>query len=444
MVYRRFAVAPCAFLVLVCALCANLVLCAGCKNGTKKYVAPLTPGELKKNQVESALENFINGMSAEQKISQLFLVSVDGTEAHLSATAKKIPPCGYILFSRNFTGQPEQIIALTGNVQSFYARQSEQNAQGCVPPLFAVDQEGGVVNRLSGIASALPSPAFVARKFSPDAAEKLYAYAAEQIASLGIHVNLAPVVETSGSHNGGFLASRSFGDTEKVLLYGGAFIRSCAAHGVFCVLKHFPGNTNDDPHSGLPILSGTQEQVNELYVQPFERMLNTVELSDFAFPRAGVLMSHTVVPAFDTENPSCLSYKTVSGILQNELHFGGLVLSDDLYMGALDKAGFSPVAASQAALRAGVHLLMLSRPVYWTFIPKLAACMEDDFAFAETVERALKTVLKAKLCMGLMELAVSGDGTAQLISAPLEKLYNPQKQLERFLDAKTEALKAGF
>ena len=173
-------------------------------------------------------------------------------------------------------------------------------------------------------------------------------------------------------------------------------------------------------------------------------MLNTVELSDFAFPRAGVLMSHTVVPAFDTENPSCLSYKTVSGILQNELHFGGLVLSDDLYMGALDKAGFSPVAASQAALRAGVHLLMLSRPVYWTFIPKLAACMEDDFAFAETVERALKTVLKAKLCMGLMELAVSGDGTAQLISAPLEKLYNPQKQLERFLDAKTEALKAGF
>lgn len=72
MVYRRFAVAPCAFLVLVCTLCANLVLCAGCKDDTKTYVAPLTPGELKKNQVENALENFIKGMSAEQKISQLF------------------------------------------------------------------------------------------------------------------------------------------------------------------------------------------------------------------------------------------------------------------------------------------------------------------------------------------------------------------------------------
>ena len=209
----------------------------------------------------------------------------------------------------------------------------------------------------------------VARFLGPEKAEELYLYAAYQLAALGIHVNFAPIAETAGGHNADFLGRRSFGSAEQVKTYASAFVRAFNKGGIFCVLKHFPGNSNEDPHRTLPVLEGSEADIRELYVSPFAFLISLLaETRDFEitaadpFPFAGVLMSHAVVPAFDAENPACFSRAAVTGLLKDELHFDGLIFSDDLYM--LDGKLFSVADCVIKALRSGVHMCMLSRPSY--------------------------------------------------------------------------------
>ena len=193
-----------------------------------------------RDKIEAAFDRLIGSLSLEEKLCQLFIVSVDGTVSSASAISYDIPPGGYILFARNFTGKPEQIIALTDSTRNFYAAQRTQKrteksaGKGeCLPPFFAIDHEGGEVNRLRGIASPLPSAEAVARLLGPEKAEELYLYAAYQLAALGIHVNFAPVAETAGEHNAAFLGRRSFGSAEQVEVYASAFVRAFNKGGIF-------------------------------------------------------------------------------------------------------------------------------------------------------------------------------------------------------------------
>lgn len=280
-----------------------------------------------------------------------------------------------------------------------------------IPPFFAIDHEGGEVNRLRGIASPLPSAQSVARFLTPEEAEKLYTYAAEQIAALGIHVNFAPLAETFGSHNAEFLGRRSFGTAEQVETYASAFVRAFNKGGVFCVLKHFPGNTNDDPHTVQPVLNGSASEIENLYFTPFSSVLTFLRLSCygqfsglFPFPTAGVLMSHARVQVFDEKNPACFSPVLIRDILQNKLGFDGLVFSDDLYMGALASQDFSPAEAAEKALRAGVHIFMLSRSVYRDFIPDIAAKAASDPDLSSLIDNAVIKIVRAKIFMGLIRL----------------------------------------
>lgn len=459
----------CAFILLLLTGCTirNGGVCTGI---SEQGTADKTSEQKTEVPQNNPFADFIASMTLEEKICQLFIVGVDGTEASTSAVMYDIPPGGYILFTRNFTGSAEQIIKLTGDVQTFYAELRSNPAESSfpctygdcpaaarrIPPFFAIDHEGGEVNRLRGIASPLPSAQSVARFLTPEEAEKLYAYAAEQIAALGIHVNFAPLAETLGSHNAEFLGRRSFGSFEQTKTYAAAFIRSFTKNNVFCVVKHFPGNTNDDPHTVQPILSGSASEIENLYFSPFASVLSFLRLSCygqfsglFPFPTAGVLMSHARVQAFDEKNPACFSPVLIRDILQNKLGFDGLIFSDDLYMGALASSDFSPAEAAEKALRAGVHIFMLSRSVYRDFIPDLAAKAASDPDLSLLIDNAVTKIVRAKIFMGLIQLKPtvytegfpldSNGRSLESISfeaVPLDNLYNPQKQIQRFNEAK--------
>ncbi|WP_432963024.1 glycoside hydrolase family 3 N-terminal domain-containing protein [Treponema sp. OMZ 840] len=398
-------------------------------------------------QKKEALADYIRSMTLEEKICQLFLVSVDGTEAGTSAILYDIPPGGYILFSRNFTGSAEQIIDLTGSVQQFYASLKEKNKYN-IPPFFSIDHEGGEVNRLRGIASPLPSARSVARFLKPEEAEELYTYAAEQIAALGIHVNFAPLAETAGAHNKDFLSLRSFGTGEQVHMYGKAFLRAFTQSGVFCVLKHFPGNTNTDPHRQLPILEGSKEKIDERYIASFIPLIEFLNGctenryadffsadTDFFLP-GGVLMSHAAVSAYDDKNPACFSFTVVNTLLKEKLGFNGLVFSDDLYMGALDSKDFLLADAVEKALRSGIHMCMISRSVYRNFIPVLAEKIENDSELKKLTDTAVQKVLEAKIFMALMRFESDYQNRIFLTASSVSDIYNPPLQLSRFKAAK--------
>ncbi len=382
----------------------------------KEVVIPLTKEELQIN----AIENYVNTMSLEQKIAQMFLISVDGTKSDVSAKNYDIPPGGYILFQYNTIDGAEAFIDLIGETKVHYATKNQ------VVPFFSIDHEGGVVHRLRDIASPLASASSIATYASDEVAYELYAYHAQQLKALGIDINLGPMAEISYDSNKLFTSTRSFGTKEKVITYGKIFIDAFNDNDVYCVLKHFPGNTNDDPHYSLPVLNGTKEEISDLYIEPFEHLLHN----------QGILMSHAIVPAFDEVNPACLSENVVTNLLLDDLAFNGLVFSDEILMDALSQNGFPPEIAIPAAINAGVNVLMIADSNFWYLVELIKEKIVEEPGLLEKIDISNVKILQAKIEMGLYTVKNDTLETAIFVSESNDALYNKENQLERFNKAK--------
>ena len=216
---------------------------------------------------------------------------------------------------------------------------------------------------------------------------------------LGIHINLAPIVEEKTVENQDFLDNRSFGSLEKVLSYGEVCVKSYIDAGIIPVLKHFPGNTNDDPHLGLPKLQVTREEFEKMII-PFEKIISS---TSFGYNFA-IILSHAMLPNVFGEIPACFSKEMVTDILKKELNFTGLIISDDIYMGALAKNGFSPEKSAELSILSGVDLIMLSPKRFVNLIPYLKKLAYSNEEFNNRIEESCAKILSAKIQQGLIEV----------------------------------------
>ena len=396
-----------------------LLPCLSCLSSCKKT----DPAELERIARErdelaheQAITDYIETLSPEQKISQLFLVNVEGDSEFIPVEktgalfgnrdeGDALVPGGCLLFSYNISDSAEKIRAYTDSIRRFYA------GNNLVPPYVAIDQEGGYVNRLRGITSNLVSQKKVTEWFSSERAFGLYAAQARQLHELGIQMNLAPVVEVETDANRDFLHTRSFGPLDTVLEYGAAVVRAYEENGVSVVLKHFPGNSNVDPHTGLPHILFDEETEHDQYFKPFEQLLPHA---------AAVLMSHAVVAPAHTdspaqyETPACFSPYWVTQFVREKCGFGGLIFSDDIFMGALAENGFPPEKAAVSALMAGVNCIMLSEKCFGEVAGVLlarsdenAAATENEKQFAlqlsEKIANSVRRVIVYKIKAGLLK-----------------------------------------
>lgn len=358
-----------------------------------------------------AVADYVSTLSDAEKISQLFLVNIEGDTsfAPLERTGAlygqddvgdALVPGGCLLFSYNIAASAEKIAAYTASIQRFYRE------HGMVPPYVAIDQEGGEVNRLRRITSTLVSQKKTVEWFSSEDAYAIYAAQARQLRALGIQVNLAPVVEAETAANSAFLETRTFGPLEVVLSYGAAEVRAYEDNGVAVVLKHFPGNSDTDPHTGLPHITFSALD-HDTYFKPFELLL----------PMAGaVLMSHAVMQgaaetgvdyAASTEAtamPACFSRYWVTDVARMRFGFNGVIFSDDIFMGALASNGYGPEIAAVAALEAGVNCIMLSGKKFGSIAGLLLAKAGEDEHFATLVEESARRMIAFKVRVGLLDM----------------------------------------
>ncbi len=385
---------------------------------------PPKPIEVEISAEQKAIINFVDSLTLQQKIAQLFLVSVDGTNAKLSATTHPEPPGGYILFSRNTADGARPVVTLIGDTITHYSNNNE------VLPYFSIDHEGGIVNRLRGVASPLPSAQQVSSKLSSDLAQELYSYSAMQLKALGIHVNIGPMAEAGYKSNFEFTGTRSYGNREKTVLYSKAFLDGFRSEGIYCIVKHLPGNTNDDPHYVLPKLIGSKDVIETLYIEPFRTLVEN----------DGLLMSHVIVPSFDENNPACLSPTFINDVVHQSLNFNGLVFSDDILMNALLENGYPPEVAIEMALKAGVNVLMISHPAYWNIIPIVEGIVDKDTSILSYINESVIKIIEAKVLMGLYTLIpieLEGETKSYILEkTPVEDLYNVEKQMDNFIVAK--------
>lgn len=250
------------------------------------------------------------------------------------------------------------VIAFTDNVASAdQVRAVNRALTRRVPrdwPLFlSVDEEGGIVERLDGVATRLP--AFMAAGAAHDTAltRRTYAALGSELRGLGFTVDFAPDADVTSGPGDPTIGSRSAGSDparvgRQVTAAGTGLVRS----GVVPVLKHFPGHgsVTDDSHHVLPVQLRSVRELARTDLRPF------AEAIDAGLP--AVMTGHLDVRAVDPGVPSSLSRKVTTGLLRRDLGFEGLVVTDSLEMGAVTRTHDSARSAV-AALRAGADVVLM-------------------------------------------------------------------------------------
>ncbi len=381
-----------------------------------------------------AVKEYVSSLSLEEQVCQLFIANLEGNETYIpvewtktQASRKALVPGGYLFFSYNIAETPEKIITFTDSINSYCA------SRGIIPPYLALDQEGGAVNRLRGIAGPLPSCEKISETISVADAYRLYALQAVQMRALGFTMNLAPVAEISDDSNRGFLSGRSYGDSASVVEYGTSAVNAFQNNGVAAVLKHFPGNTNTDPHTGLPEITLTPVQLESDVMIPFSRLVSHAP--------AGVLMSHARTSALDSETPACLSPSWVTGKLRGAAGFKGIIFSDDIFMAALAENGYPPEKAAVLAVEAGVDVIMISEKRFAGPASVLTARAEHDAVFAGKIRAAAERVVGFKIQYGLLRM--ENDGASWHVVIPRKTdgsahARETEERLEQFRHARNE------
>ena len=284
------------------------------------------------------------------------------------AVLQRVRPSGIILFSRNIESA-DQVRALIHQIQDLDPE-----------PFVSIDLEGGDVNRLQSLWGVLPSPASAAAR-GPGAVRALGEAAGAACRALGIHLDLAPVVDLETNH--GLLARQERcldAEPERVVELANAFADGLEAWQVSGCLKHFPGlgPVPVDTHQTLPQLDLEAEEIHR-HMKPFEQLAERIPI---------VMVAHAVTPALgDGTKPASLD----RGVIETAANLGGapVVVSDDLEMGAV--AGMGNLAElTMAALEARNHGVIISRS--FDQLPQIAARLseraEADQRFAGRLERA--------------------------------------------------------
>ncbi|MCI6892201.1 MAG: glycoside hydrolase family 3 protein [Treponema sp.] len=350
---------------------------------------------------QSKLTDYIKNMPLENKVAQLFIENLEGntkfrTYENMKAITDKdddeerpLVAGGYLFFSYNIADSVQAQKDFNNSINDF-CRQNK-----IIPPYLAVDQEGGWVSRLKKLNTKLPSNQDVAKNNSIAQSYEIYREQAQQMQSMGFHMNLAPVIEVCTPDNEDFLDGRSFGSFEQVLNYGRACVNAYENNQIATVVKHFPGNTNTDPHTGLPEIKLSEADLKES-VRSFEEILK--------YNPSAILMSHARTSAIDPGVPACLSKVWVTDILRNTYKYQGIIFSDDIFMGALADNGYPPEKAALMAIDAGVDCIMISEKRFGKAARVIYKKAQEDSEFAKKIDQALLRILEYKEKAGLFVL----------------------------------------
>jgi beta-N-acetylhexosaminidase len=311
----------------------------------------------------SSVEPSPAAIGLEAKIGQMLLVGFRGTS---QATATQVLDDirtrslgGVLLFStdqptgdpvRNIVS-PDQVSALTAALQVAAAE-----SEAATPLIVAIDQEGGRVARLDE-AHGFPSTesaAALGKRNEPDHTRRVGRRIAATLRNAGVNLNLAPVVDLNVNPGNPIIGAldRSFGaDPTLVIEQARASVTGHHQVGVMTTLKHFPGHGSStaDSHLGVVDISDTWSDTE---LAPY-RGLISADLAD------SILTAHVFNDQLDADHPATLSRSTIEGLLRGALGYDGVVISDDMQMGAIRQA-YGYEEAVRLALRAGVDVLTIA------------------------------------------------------------------------------------
>ena len=332
------------------------------------------------------VDSVFQTLTPEQKIGQFFMVAAFSNRheynyQYIDQLIQNYHIGGLIFFQ----GGPYRQAVLTNRYQ----------AKSKVPLLIGIDGEWGLGMRLD---SAIGFPKQMALGAIRDN-ELIYRMGAEigrQCQRLGIHVNFAPVSDINSNPANPVIGIRSFGESkENVALKASAYMRGLQQTHVIATAKHFPGhgNTSADSHRTLPTVSRSPEQMRDIDLYPFRKLI--------ADSLMGVVTGHLHVPVMDNTPAlaATLSEKIVTELLKKELGFRGLVFTDALNMGGISRSA-KATDVNLEALMAGNDILLYPENVH-AATARILNAVQQGVISQEFIDEKVRKILRAKYWAGL-------------------------------------------
>ena len=337
--------------------------------------------------------------SIKRKAGRLLFIGIAGTSLnkHTRALLKEVQPGGVVLFGRNIES-PEQIALLNAQIRDAVDHEL----------IIGIDQEGGLVDRLREICEPMPSAKAVREAGSSDLAEKFGEVAARVLRLLGLNMNFAPVLDLSGDNQENGLRGRTFGKSAaEVSRLAGAYLDGLQNGRVIGCGKHFPGlgGSDIDSHRRLPVVKHSWEEILEHDLVPFMDLmfhrpgeqLQALMVSHGAFPEVSELLQAWFrrtgeLPALENlhQLPATISGNVVMRLLRRVLKFDGLVITDDMEMGAVVQT-LSVAEAALRAIEAGSDMILIC---------------EQEANFVAARDAIVKAVEEKRLTVDALDCAV--------------------------------------
>lgn len=324
----------------------------------------------------------LSALTYRQLAGQRLMVGFDGTSFNddLRFLIGTLNVGGVILFTRNIVS-PDQLRELCADIQ----RCGRQSA--LAPLLIAIDQEGGDVARLKIPFTQLPG---ASQMRDEEDVTHFARMTAADLRNAGVNMNMAPVLDVAPKQISSVMASRSFGDDpRRVAAMGCLMIDQLQRRNIMAVAKHFPGigRTVLDSHDDMPTLSVELEELGRVDLVPFAAAID--------HRTAGMMVSHIFYDRIDPEWPASLSPKIVGDVLRRNMGYDGLVLTDDLDMGAI-KRHYDIRTVVRQILLAGVDVALICHKgpdieyAHEEMIRQMSASAELRQAGTASVARVLK------------------------------------------------------
>lgn len=318
--------------------------------GTSYYfLSQEKPKQVTSNSIEEKIKKQLKKMTLDEKIAQMLIIYYSSTtyDESLEQTIKEVKPGGFILMNDNISTYQNTL-----NLVKSMQKDSK------IPMIISIDQEGGIVQRLQKITDIevtnIPSMLALGKTNDKNLAYNVGKIMAQQLKTLGINLDFAPVVDIYSNKDNKVIANRSFGsNSEEVTTMALALKQGLEDNNVNTCLKHFPGHgdTAVDSHYNLPVINKDYNDLSKVELIPYYKAIkNNTNM---------IMIGHIALPKITKDNtPASLSKEIITNLLKTKLKYQGLVITDALNMKALTD-NYSDKEIYTMAINAGVDLLLM-------------------------------------------------------------------------------------
>ncbi|HEY9060397.1 MAG TPA: beta-N-acetylhexosaminidase [Pseudobacteroides sp.] len=384
--------------IVVLLLISLLMSCTAVKREegvTEKNSAPITPPKIDNTgtPVKDPIMEEVNRMTSDEKVGQLIIAGFEGQMANedVKDLIERYHVGGFILFKKNIKSAL-QTVNLINSIK-------ETNSVNKIPLFISLDEEGGRISRMPAEFKKIPSSQDIGAKDNEVLSYDVGRALGNMVGQLGFNLDFAPVLDINSNPNNKVIGDRALGsDPDTVKRLGVSTMRGLQSQNVIPVVKHFPGHgdTLEDSHVGLPVINYDLERLQSFEFVPF---IHAIQNNADA-----VMIAHILIKKMDAIYPASMSEKIVTNILRQNMGFNGVVMTDDLTMGAILK-NYNIGNAAVKSINAGCDILLVchgyNKEV--SVIETIKEAVQKGIISKERLNESVYRIIKLKVKYGLID-----------------------------------------